>query len=73
VGGLVVERAGLWEPIEGLLSQATVPLQRGISQVVAQVGNLSQTARICANYANATRSWQQRTPGCYWRSYAYGR
>jgi rod shape-determining protein MreC len=45
VGGLVVQRAGLWEPIEGLLSQAVVPLQRGISQVVAQVGSLSQTAR----------------------------
>jgi rod shape-determining protein MreC len=45
VGGLVVQRAGLWEPIEGLLSQAAVPLQRGISQVVAQVGSLSQTAR----------------------------
>jgi rod shape-determining protein MreC len=45
VGGLVVQRAGLWEPIEGLLSQAVVPLQRGISQVVARVGSLSQTAR----------------------------
>jgi len=45
VGGIIVQRAGLWEPIEGLLSQAVVPLQKGISQIVAQVGSLSQTAR----------------------------
>jgi rod shape-determining protein MreC len=45
VGGLIVQRAGLWEPIEAFLSRATVPLQKGISQVVAQVGSLSQTAR----------------------------
>jgi len=45
VAGLIVQRAGLWEPVEGLLSRAIVPLQKGISQIVDQVGNLSQTAR----------------------------
>jgi rod shape-determining protein MreC len=45
VAGLIVQRAGLWEPVEGLLSQAAVPLQKGISQIVDQVGSLSQTAR----------------------------
>jgi len=43
--GLIVQRAGLWEPVEELLSRATVPLQKGISQIVSQVGSLSQTAR----------------------------
>jgi rod shape-determining protein MreC len=45
VAGLIVQRAGLWEPVEGLLSRAIVPLQKGISQIADQVGNLSQTAR----------------------------
>ena len=45
VGGLIVQRAGLWQPIEGLLSQAAVPLQKGVSQVIAQVEGLTQTAR----------------------------
>ena len=49
VGGLIVQRTGLWEPIEGLLSRVTVPLQKGVSQVVDQVGSLSQTARDLSN------------------------
>jgi len=49
VGGLIVQRTGLWEPIEGLLSRVTMPLQKGVSQVVDQVGSLSQTARDLSN------------------------
>jgi rod shape-determining protein MreC len=45
IAGLIVQRAGLWQPIEGLLSRAAVPLQKGISQLVAQVEGLTQTAR----------------------------
>ncbi len=45
VVGLIVQRAGLWQPVEGLLSRAAVPLQKGISQLVAQVGSLTQTTR----------------------------
>ena len=45
VAGLIIQRAGLWEPVEELLSRATMPLQKGISQIVDQVGSLSQTAR----------------------------
>jgi len=45
IAGLIVQRAGLWQPIEGLLSRAAVPLQKGISQFVAQVEGLTQTAR----------------------------
>jgi rod shape-determining protein MreC len=45
LAGLIVQRAGLWQPIEGLLSQAAAPLQKGLSQVIAQVQGLTQTAR----------------------------
>jgi len=45
LGGLIVQRAGLWQPIEGLLSQAAAPLQKGLSQAIAQVQGLTQTAR----------------------------
>jgi rod shape-determining protein MreC len=45
IAGLIVQRAGLWQPIEGLLSRAAVPLQKGLSQLVAQVEGLTQTAR----------------------------
>jgi len=45
VAGLIVQRAGLWQPIEGVLSRAAVPVQKWISQIVAQVEGLTQTAR----------------------------
>ena len=45
VAGLIVQSAGLWEPVEGLLSRAVVPVQKGISQIADQLGNLTQTAR----------------------------
>ncbi|MBN1135894.1 MAG: rod shape-determining protein MreC [Anaerolineae bacterium] len=45
LAGLIIQRAGLWQPVEALLSHAAAPLQKGISQLLAQVGALSQTAR----------------------------
>ncbi len=45
VFGLVFQRTSLWQPVEGLLSQAAAPFQKGISQIVAQVSSLSQTGR----------------------------
>jgi rod shape-determining protein MreC len=47
--GIVLYRAGLWEPIEGLLATVTSPLQKGMSYIVDQIGSLSQTARDLRN------------------------
>ncbi len=38
-------RAGLWEPIEGLLTSVTAPLQQGVNGVIRGLEDLSQTAR----------------------------
>lgn len=43
--GFVLHRAGVLQPIEGLLLRVTTPLQEGVSQVSTQFGELSQTAR----------------------------
>jgi rod shape-determining protein MreC len=43
--GLILHRAGLLQPVEGLLIRGMVPLQEGISHVSAQIGELTQTAR----------------------------
>lgn len=43
--GFVLHRAGVLQPLEGLLLRVTTPLQEGVSQVSTQFGELSQTAR----------------------------
>jgi rod shape-determining protein MreC len=43
--GFVLHRTGLLTPVEGLLIRATMPLQKGMSLITTQFGELSQTAR----------------------------
>jgi rod shape-determining protein MreC len=43
--GFVLHRAGMLQPIEGLLLRVTTPLQAGVSQVSTQFEELAQTAR----------------------------
>lgn len=43
--GFVLHRAGVLQPVEGLLLRITTPMQAGVSQVSAQFGELAQTAR----------------------------
>jgi len=45
LAGFVLHRAGLLQPIEGLLLRITAPIQEGASGVSAQLGELAQTAR----------------------------
>jgi rod shape-determining protein MreC len=45
VVGFVLHRAGVLNPIEGLVVRASTPLQEGVSFVVTQFGELAQTAR----------------------------
>lgn len=45
VVGFVLDRAGILQPLEGLLIRAAAPLQAGLSQGSAQLGELAQTAR----------------------------
>jgi rod shape-determining protein MreC len=43
--GFVLHRAGLLQPIEGILLRLAAPLQEGVSQASFQLGELAQTAR----------------------------
>jgi rod shape-determining protein MreC len=43
--GFVLHRAGVLQPIEGLLARVTTPLQEAMSLVVTEFGELTQTAR----------------------------
>jgi rod shape-determining protein MreC len=43
--GFVLYRAGLLQPIEGLLLRVTVPLQDGVSLAINQLGELTRSAR----------------------------
>ena len=43
--GFVLHRAGLLQPVEGLLLRITAPVQQGISGISAQIDELAQTAR----------------------------
>lgn len=43
--GFVLDRAGLLQPVEGLVLRVLTPLQGGMSQITAQFGELAQTAR----------------------------
>ena len=45
VVGFVLHRAGLLQPIEGLLLRIAAPIQEGVSGVSAGLGELAQTAR----------------------------
>jgi rod shape-determining protein MreC len=45
LAGFVLHRAGLLQPIEGLLLGITAPIQDGVSKFSAQLGELAQTAR----------------------------
>jgi rod shape-determining protein MreC len=45
VVGFALDRAGFLQPIEGLAIRITAPLQAGMSQGSAQLGELAQTAR----------------------------
>jgi len=45
LAGFVLHRAGLLEPIEGLVISVTAPVQEGVSFAVARLGDLSQSAR----------------------------
>lgn len=47
--GFVLHRAGLLEPIEGLLIRVTVPLQSSASEAIRQLGDLTQAARDLRN------------------------
>jgi rod shape-determining protein MreC len=43
--GFVLHRAGLLQPVEGLLLRITAPVQEGISGISSQFSELAQTAR----------------------------
>lgn len=43
--GLVLHRAGLLAPVEGLLQRAAAPVQGGVSSIVSWFGGLTQTTR----------------------------
>ena len=45
LAGFVLHRAGLLQPIEGLLLGITAPIQEGVNGVSTQLGELAQTAR----------------------------
>ena len=45
VTGFVLHRAGLLQPVEGLLLRITAPVQEGISGISSQFSELAQTAR----------------------------
>jgi len=45
LAGFVLHRAGLLQPVEGLLLRITVPFQEGISGISTQIDELAQTAR----------------------------
>ena len=45
VAGFVLHRAGLLQPVEGLLLRLTAPIQEEISSFSTGLGNLAQTAR----------------------------
>jgi rod shape-determining protein MreC len=45
LAGFVLHRAGLWLPVEGLLSRITTPLQEGTSLVQVRLGELTRAAR----------------------------
>jgi rod shape-determining protein MreC len=47
--GFVLHRAGLLQPVEGLLARVTTPLQQVANLVVTQFGELTQTARDLRN------------------------
>ena len=43
--GFVLHRAGLLQPVQGLVVRITAPIQEGISGLSTQLGELAQTAR----------------------------
>ncbi|NIV38764.1 MAG: hypothetical protein GWN58_57910, partial [Anaerolineae bacterium] len=43
--GFVLHRAGLLQPVEGLLQRLTAPIQEGVSGVSTQLSEVAQTAR----------------------------
>ena len=43
--GFVLHRAGVWEPVEGVLARVTTPLQEGASLAVSRFGELARSAR----------------------------
>lgn len=43
--GLVLNRVGLWTPVQGVLSRITTSLQGGASQAVSRFDDLARTAR----------------------------
>jgi rod shape-determining protein MreC len=43
--GFTLHRAGLWAPIEGVLTRVTIPLQEGTSLLVSRLGELARTAQ----------------------------
>jgi rod shape-determining protein MreC len=43
--GFLLHRAGLLQPVEGLLASLIAPLQEGVSLATGQLGELAQTAR----------------------------
>jgi rod shape-determining protein MreC len=45
LAGFVLHRAGLWAPVEGILTRITTPLQEGTSLVMGRFGELARTAR----------------------------
>jgi rod shape-determining protein MreC len=47
--GFVLDRAGVLQPIEGLLARITTPIQEGVSLVSTQFNQLAETARDLRN------------------------
>jgi rod shape-determining protein MreC len=43
--GFVLDRAGLLQPVDGLLQRLTAPIQEGVSGVSTQLSEVAQTAR----------------------------
>jgi rod shape-determining protein MreC len=43
--GFTLHRAGLWAPVEGVLTRVTLPLQEGTSLLVSQFGELTRVAQ----------------------------
>jgi rod shape-determining protein MreC len=45
LAGFTLHRAGLWAPIEGVLTRVTLPLQEGTSLLVSRFGELTRAAQ----------------------------
>ncbi|MGD9048648.1 MAG: rod shape-determining protein MreC, partial [Anaerolineae bacterium] len=61
--GFALHRAGLLQPLEGLLLRLTTPLQGGVSFVTGQFDELSQTARDLRDLRQRNEELEEQNAG----------